>query len=527
MKTSHLLIAVVLFTVLLLASCSPKDASVPVVPEGAQAGDLVDLQSCAYKAGKTEYAADCGTLIVPENRSDRDSRLIALPIIRVHALNVGHAEPIFFLVGGPGGSNLHFEFLDGMVDERDFVQVGYRGIDGSSMLDCPETVDALKAADDLLSEASLDSFSASIARCAARLQTEGVDIAGYTLLERVKDLEAARVALGYEKINLLSESVGTRTAMIYAQAYPESIHRSVMNGVNPPGHFIWRADAIDEQIEYYADLCARDAGCSARTDDLAETIRQVARNMPERWLFIPIHPGTVKVGSFFSLFHTSTKPLSAPWVFDAWLSAAEGDASGLAMLSLFSGMVFPSAFVWGETSAVGVSADLPEALKYLAEANLENSIIGTPGSIWMWGGMTSWPVTMLPEEFRQLQPSDVETLLVSGTVDVSTPARFAQDELLPFLSNGQQVILPEFGHSDDIWAIQHEATARLVNSFFSTGVADVSQFSPQPIAFDVGWMALPEMLKIILSISVVVLLGLVALVWFVVQRVRRRRIIQS
>jgi hypothetical protein len=300
-----------------------------------------------------------------------------------------------------------------------------------------------------------------------------------------------------------------------------------MNGVNPPGHFIWRADAIDEQLEYYANLCARDPSCSTRTDNLAETMRDVARNMPERWLFMPIHPGNAKVGSFFSLFHTSTKPLSAPWIFDAWLSAAEGDASGLAMISFLSDMVFPSAFVWGETSAVGVSADLPDALKYLAEANFDNSIIGAPGSTWMWSGMSTWPATMLPEEFRHVQPSDVETLLVSGTVDVSTPARFGRDELLPSLSNGQQVILSEFGHSDDIWEIQPEATARLVNSFFSTGVADVSQFSLQPVGFDVGWIALPEMLKIILGAAVGVLLGLVALVWFVVRRTRQRRKIQS
>jgi pimeloyl-ACP methyl ester carboxylesterase len=338
-------------------------------------------------------------------------------------------------------------------------------------------------------------------------------------------MEAARVALGYEKIDLLSESVGTRIAMIYAQTYPEAIHRSVMIAVNPPGHFLWKAEVIDEQLEYYTDLCARDAVCSAHTDNLAETMREVARKMPERWLFMPIHPGTVKLGSFFALANTSTKPLSAPWVIDAWLSAAEGDASGLAMLSLFSGMVFPSAFVWGETAAVSASTDLPVAVQYLAETNLEDSIIGTPGSTWMWGGISSWPADLLPEEFSRVQPSEVETLLVGGTVDFATPAQSARDELLPFLSHGQQVILPEFGHSEDIWGIQHEATIQLVNSFFGTGVADASLFTIQPIPFDVGTVAFPELLKIALGASMLVLLGLVALVWFVVQRVRRRRTI--
>jgi hypothetical protein len=99
--------------------------------------------------------------------------------------------------------------------------------------------------------------------------------------------------------------------------------------------------------------------------------------------------------------------------------------------------------------------------------------------------------------------------------------------VLPSLTHGQQVMLSEFGHSDDIWEIQPEETARLVNSFFSTGVADVSQFSHQPVAFDVGWIALLEMLKIILGAVVAVLLGLVALVWFAVRRIWQRRKIQS
>jgi pimeloyl-ACP methyl ester carboxylesterase len=522
LRTFFVRIIIAVLAALLVAACGPSEAPI-TVPAGAQAGDLVGLEPCTYEAGDVEYAADCGTLVVPENRSDPGSRLIALPFIRVRALNDTPAEPIFFLTGGPGQSNLHFQHLEGLIDNHDFVQVGYRGIEGSSVLDCPETVNALKLADDMLSEPSLDSFSASIARCAERLQSEGIDITGYTLLERVNDMEAARAALGYERINLLSQSVGTRTTMFYAQAYPEAIYHSVMIGVNPPGHFLWKAEVIDEQFEYYAELCAQDADCSARTDDLAETMRDVARDMPERWLFMPIYPGTVKLGSFFGLFNTSSDPLSAPWIIDAWLSAAEGDASGLAMISFFSDQVFPTGFVWGETAATPVSTDLPVALDYLAEANLGDSIIGTPGSTWMYGGLSSWPASLLPEEYRQVQPSDVETLLVGGTVDFSTPPRFARDEVLPSLSKGQQVILSEFGHTADIWELQPEATAQLITSFYDTGVADDSLFTHQPMDFNVGVVAFPEMAKLGLAIVVLVPLVLVALVWFIVRWVRRRR----
>jgi len=40
-----------------------------------------------------------------------------------------------------------------------------------------------------------------------------------------------RTALGYDRIDLLSEGAGTRTAIIYSWRYPDSIHRSVKIGV--------------------------------------------------------------------------------------------------------------------------------------------------------------------------------------------------------------------------------------------------------------------------------------------------------
>ena len=55
-----------------------------------------------------------------------------------------------------------------------------------------------------------------------------------TVAEVVDDLEATRLALGYEKINLYSISYGTRLAMSYAWRYLGSVHRSAMFAVNQP-----------------------------------------------------------------------------------------------------------------------------------------------------------------------------------------------------------------------------------------------------------------------------------------------------
>ncbi len=128
--------------------------------------------------------------------------------------------PVLRLEGGPGGTNMKFARASRLADNHDVVLVGYRGIDSSVRLDCPEVSSALKRSTDFLGQKSFRAYTQAFRDCAARLQEDGVDLAGYTLPQQVDDLEAARRALGYGRIDLVSESAGTRLAMIYAWRYP-------------------------------------------------------------------------------------------------------------------------------------------------------------------------------------------------------------------------------------------------------------------------------------------------------------------
>ena len=140
MKTNHLLIVIGVIAALLLASCSSKAAPSPAVPEGAQAGELTGMQTCEYQpaGSKTKYDAECGTLVVPENWDKAGSRLIALPVVRIPASGPNPAEPVFWLVGGPGGTNLSWAPPAWLLEKHDVVMVGYRGVDGTVVLSCPK-----------------------------------------------------------------------------------------------------------------------------------------------------------------------------------------------------------------------------------------------------------------------------------------------------------------------------------------------------------------------------------------------------
>src|SRR6185312_14630571 len=164
------------------------------VPKGAHAGRLT-LHPCTYGTKDGGYAADCGTLVVPENRHDPHSRLIALPVKRIHARSADPREPVFRLQGGPGLTNMDFPDASRFAGDRDVVLVGYRGVDGSQALDCPEAVSAMKHARDFLSESYYEAYGKGLSDCATRLRADHVDLDGYSLPERVDDLEAARRAL--------------------------------------------------------------------------------------------------------------------------------------------------------------------------------------------------------------------------------------------------------------------------------------------------------------------------------------------
>ena len=514
----NLIIAVIAAS--LLAACGGSEEAPITVPAGAQAGDLLSLEACTYEAGDVEYAADCGTLVAPENRNNPSSRLIALPIIRIRALNDNPSEPIFYFVGGPGSSNLHFQHIEGLVEDHDIVQVGYRGLDGSVLLDCPEVDQAIREASDFLSQESLANIGDAWTQCSARLESEGIDLDGYTMVETIADNEATRTALGYERINLLGGSYGTRLEQIYMWMYPESLHRVIQISVNSPGNMVWEPDITDKLIELDAELCAEDPRCSARTDDLAETVRNVAHNIPPRWLFIPIDKGTVRAGAFMFLMHRG----SAAQTYDAILAAENGDASGLAFFSLIGEQIFPSANTWGHAASMAVSADYDPTRDYCSEMNPSDSILGSPMSEYYWCSLMlgEWPTAPIPEEYRQVQSSDVETLLVSGSLDFSTPIWLATNDLMPAFSNAKQVVLSEFGHTNDMWGLQPEATIHLLTTFYDTGEVDSSLFTYQSMDFHVG-LGFPEMAKLLVAVVILVPLLLIALVWVIVRRVKRRR----
>lgn len=216
-------------------------------------------------------------------------------------------------------------------------------------------------------------------------------------------------------------------------------------------------------------------------------VRRISADIPDRWLFLPIKDANVRVVSLFGLIDSTAaaSPTPAPMTLDAWLSAAEGDASGLWFTSVFGDLLFPELFVRGQYAAAAM-LDAQAARDYFARGPSDAADLARAATTFTWGGgelADAWPAAPEEDDYRRMRTSQVETLLIGGELDPMTPPQVATEQLLPYLPNGHQVVLPGFGHTTSVLMEQPEAGSRLINTFYDSGNVDDSLYVPASLDF--------------------------------------------
>ncbi len=138
--------------------------------------------------------------------------------------------------------------------DRDIVLVDQRGTGRSHRLDCHY------ADQDLLTDLDENQAGPDNIKCRDDL-SKSSDLRFYTTSIAVRDLDAVRVALGYERINLYGGSYGTRVAQHYARRYPRATRTLILDGVVNPEVVLGPAIAIDAEraLERILARCKADA----------------------------------------------------------------------------------------------------------------------------------------------------------------------------------------------------------------------------------------------------------------------------
>lgn len=340
--------------VLLARVLLPAALALTAVPPPASAAAL----ECGNQsAGRTR----CSRVYVPLDRTGAVEGRIALS---VRTIQLGQTrkkvrrEGVLFLAGGPGQAATSLaapvsEILAPLLRRRDLVAVDTRGTGRSSdLIVCPE-----------LETYAITGLSTpeNFRSCARRL---GPAVDAYGTTDVVEDLEAVRIAGGYEKLLLVGVSYGTYTAQRYAAAHPERVSGMVLDSpVDPTGRDPFSLATFRALPRAVANSCGRGA-CRGVTPDVRRDLERTRARLP---LTASVddgkgnrRPATIDASTVISLVQVGdVDPFLRSAVPGVLRRAAQGDPAPLARLARETGLLpMPTDDedpAFGPASAAGVS----------------------------------------------------------------------------------------------------------------------------------------------------------------------------
>jgi pimeloyl-ACP methyl ester carboxylesterase len=205
--------------------------------------------------------AECGTLSVPEDRNNPNGRILDLKIVVVRARDPKpQPDPLFYIAGGPGGvATTYVDSVNSVFQEinaqRDIVFLDQRGTNDKHRLTC-------EYPDFQIADAAQQQVDDWMKKC---LEGLSGDPRFYTTVPAMQDLDDARAALGYGKINLYGGSYGSKAVQAYVRMFPRHARAAVAehgNALDLPLYptFPRAAQAALDQLFLY---CEQDENCHA------------------------------------------------------------------------------------------------------------------------------------------------------------------------------------------------------------------------------------------------------------------------
>ncbi len=418
-------------------------------------------------AGSNEYA--CGQLTVPLDPSAAEPGTVTLAIRR-HRAPVGEEKSaVIALAGGPGQAAIPFNeqftsLLGPIIATRDLIVFDQRGTGLSHPLAC-HRFEATAAAADLTGPA--------IGECAAQL---GAASSLYTTPDSVADIEAIRVAGGYEKLVLYGTSYGTKLAEEYAQAYPSHVEALVLDSVVPPnGPDPLNLATFAAMPRILLQLCARRACADITTNpvgDLYALVKRLGeRGTRGRWIDGHGHPHTIGISSealMEALVQGDLEPTLRSEFPAAVHSAARGDEAALARLLerartsereaespaeafdtplYFATTCEDTLFPWNRAA--------PPRTR-LAEGKARIRALGTRAfapftqadalALSDMPACAYWPSTGPAPAPKDAASPRIPTLILSGADDLRTPTANAS-EVAAEIPGAKLLVVPNVGHS--------------------------------------------------------------------------------
>jgi pimeloyl-ACP methyl ester carboxylesterase len=431
-----------------VAASTPASARVSKSFTPCRLSDPLKLQS---------IEAECAEITVPESDA-AGAKWITLSVARVPAINRRkQTDPIVLLAGGPGqGAQLSFTAVSTVFSrtgrQRDIVLLDQRGTGRSNMLSC--VTESRSTAETFASDTA--TFVKLNEKCLEKLRSTS-DLGAYTTSHAVRDLDAVRALLGYEKLNFYAASYGTRVAQHYARRYPERVRSMVLDGVVAPETVLGPDISLDAQVALDGiwKRCEADKPCRDRFGDLRSktmTLQNVLKTKPQR-VEIP-NPRTGTTESFDFGAEQLAVVLrfgSYDQYFSAMLplvvtEAARGNFHPIGGLFLMTAGSVQDMIAVGMHNSVVCSEDVPRyGTVSVDRAAVAATYLGTGFLDALPQICRNWPRGLVDGDFFEPLISDVPTLLLSGSLDPVTPPDDAE-RVARSLKSSRHLVLEGSGH---------------------------------------------------------------------------------
>lgn len=453
--------------------------SLLAAPLGAMAipdSNTIEFRNCLLALPGTTHTApaQCGFLEVPENPSAPDGRTISIHVAVAVATSAGAApDPVFFFAGGPGQAATETwvmlrPVLDKIRKKRDIVMIDQRGTGQSNKLHC-----ASEAEEDLNTEIDLEFIARETRKCLASLDA---DPRLYTTAIAMRDYDLVRRAMGYDSINVMGVSYGTRAAQVYLRQFPDAVRTVTLDSVIPMQLALGQEHArmLDKAVAEVFEDCRADETCNELYPGHENELNALLATLREspKWITI-INPTTgeeqevrltaetLAVAVRFLSYASETQALLPLLVHEA-LTTGQLERLAVQAMLVMSGL--NEMLARGMELSVLCSEDFP-----FIDTNADDSdtLIGNTFLEAVAAQCAVWPRGEVAENFHEPVVSDVPVLLMSGERDPVTPPEYATQAAATF-PNSLSLVARGQSHS----VMKNVCLREVTTQFIETGTVE-------------------------------------------------------
>jgi pimeloyl-ACP methyl ester carboxylesterase len=423
-----------------------------------------------------------GSFVVPENRSDPDSRSLTLRYVRFESTSENPGPPIVYLAGGPGGSGIwfsrswRFPLFMALREFGDVIAFDQRGTGESDDTPLCTSSYVLEDTAFLSDETYIEMHQSALQECLGFWKDEGIDVRGYTTVESVADLDALRVHLGAEKLSLWGISYGSHLALAAIKEMGARIARVVIASAEGLDQTIKQPERTDAYFDRLQDAINMQPAAREALPDIKSLIRRVHARLDDApmSLRIPQKDGT---GIDLLLQRRDMQLLASAMIADPGRYAAQlvqiyaaldsGDREPL--VEVLRRWHKPNEVISYRAMAVmmDIASGIGVSRRKMIENQSSTALLGRflNDTLYL---IDAAPTYVLDDRFREKPVSDVPLLLFSGTLDGRTYIG-SQRQAVSGLTNREMVTVINAGHN--LFMASPEVTAT-VQDFMRGGVVD-------------------------------------------------------